>query len=139
MNRSAITNGFLAGVFYAVGVFAIGFMLGAVRVMFLVPLLGTTLAVAIELPIILTASWVLCGRAILLKQVSTEAPVRVAMGLAAFGVVMVGDLLVGLFIFGLSTNDYVTRYSEFANMLGLAGQILFAIFPLFRHRQGITG
>ncbi|MCG8413873.1 MAG: hypothetical protein MI746_06595 [Pseudomonadales bacterium] len=138
MARSAINNGLLAGILYAVGVFAIGFMLGVVRVALLVPLLGESLAVIIELPVILAASWVLCGRAIHIKQVTPEVSARAAMSLAAFVVIMVGDLMVGLFIFGLSTDDYVARYSEFANMLGLAGQMLFAIFPLLRHRQGIA-
>ena len=45
-----------AGVAYAVTVFAIGFVLGT-RVLLLAPRVGSTIAVSIEVPVILTASW----------------------------------------------------------------------------------
>ena len=46
-----------AGVAYAVTVFTIGFVLGTVRVLLLVPRVGSTIAVSVESPIILIASW----------------------------------------------------------------------------------
>ncbi|MDQ7010342.1 MAG: hypothetical protein Q9M29_00840, partial [Mariprofundaceae bacterium] len=50
-----------AGIAYFAMVFAAGFMLGIVRVMLLAPNVGETLAVAIELPIMLAVSWISCS------------------------------------------------------------------------------
>ena len=46
-----------AGVIYALIVFLIGFIFGAVRVLLLAPHLGETLAVSLEAPVMLIASW----------------------------------------------------------------------------------
>jgi hypothetical protein len=49
-----------AGAVYAVIVFLIGFVLGTVRVLLIVPRIGETSAVIFETPIILGASWFIC-------------------------------------------------------------------------------
>jgi hypothetical protein len=50
-----------AGSTYFGLVLALGFALGTLRVLALAPYLGPTGAVLVELPIMLAASWVLCG------------------------------------------------------------------------------
>ena len=50
-----------AGVAYAVTVFAIGFLLGTARVLLLAPRVGSTVAVLVETPVILAASWYVAG------------------------------------------------------------------------------
>ena len=49
-----------AGALYAIIVFVIGFILGTIRVLLVAPRLGETIAVIIEAPVILTASWFVC-------------------------------------------------------------------------------
>jgi hypothetical protein len=46
-----------AGVLYFTIIFVIGFALGTIRVLLLVPRLGAVTSELIELPIILTAAW----------------------------------------------------------------------------------
>ena len=46
---------------YWAGIFTLGFVLGAVRLLVLVPRLGVAGAVAAELPVMLGASWLLAG------------------------------------------------------------------------------
>jgi len=46
-----------AGCVYALSVFAIGFVLGAIRVLVLAPRLGNAVAVALEVPFMLAVSW----------------------------------------------------------------------------------
>lgn len=50
-----------AAVAYALAVFAIGFVLGTIRLLLLVPRLGATIAVSVEMPLILALSWYVCG------------------------------------------------------------------------------
>ena len=49
-----------AGALYAIVVFLIGFILGTIRVLLLVPRLSETIAVILEASFILTASWFVC-------------------------------------------------------------------------------
>ena len=46
-----------AGCLYALIVFVVGFVFGAVRVLLIAPRLGETAAVSIEAPFMLAASW----------------------------------------------------------------------------------
>jgi hypothetical protein len=48
------------GCAHAIIVFLIGFILGIIRILLLVPRLGETTAVLIEAPMILGASWLVC-------------------------------------------------------------------------------
>ena len=48
-----MANVLKAGVLYFLGVFALGFILGAIRIFFLVPYSGPVVAVLVELPFIL--------------------------------------------------------------------------------------
>ena len=70
--RLAKGNSLIAGLAYFAIVFALGFVLGLVRVPFLVPRVGETTAVLIELPIILTLAWLTCRRLVS----SLEVPPR---------------------------------------------------------------
>jgi len=49
-----------AGALYAIIVFVIGFILGTMRLLLLVPRLGATTAVIFESPVMLAASWFVC-------------------------------------------------------------------------------
>lgn len=53
------TNATKAGVAYGLAAFAIGFLLGAVRVLRVAPAFGDLAATAIELPLMLTSCWYL--------------------------------------------------------------------------------
>ena len=46
-----------AGIFYFATVFAVGFALGTIRVLTIVPRVGEMVAIVIEVPFILAISW----------------------------------------------------------------------------------
>jgi hypothetical protein len=55
-----MANASKAGALYALIVFLIGFILGTIRVLLIVPRLGETAAVMLETPVMLAASWFVC-------------------------------------------------------------------------------
>ncbi|MEQ1523371.1 MAG: hypothetical protein ABL936_19070 [Aestuariivirga sp.] len=127
-----------AGALYFAIVFAAGFVLGALRVTFIIPFIGELLAVALELPIILFISRIVCRR--LVAQFSVPAMVshRAAMGALAFGLLMLAELGLSILVFDRSGDAYLSHLLTAPGLLGLAGQIVFAAMPLglLRQRRG---
>ncbi|MBX9458721.1 MAG: hypothetical protein KL863_23245 [Rhizobium sp.] len=110
--------------------FAFGFMLGALRGMFLSPVVGELTAVLIEMPIILVLCWLVAsrifpGRGLLPGQ-------GIEIGLTAFLLLQIAESL----LFGaIGPYGYVDNMLFYlgdlspARVAGLIGQVLFAIIP----------
>ena len=125
---------FLAGIAYFASVFAVGFLLGSLRVLILEPALGPLAAVLIETPFILSASWLLCGYWVRRFAVAAATAPRLLMGFSAFGFLLLAEFILGEYGFGRSLSEQLSAYKETPGALGLAGQILFGLFPLFQAR-----
>jgi hypothetical protein len=135
---SAIKATLQSALLYASGVFASGFALGAIRTMFLVPLWGELAGVLVELPIILTISWVLCGKATLKLQVPISFAYRLLMGLSAFAILLAAEYVLWFTFFSNSGSaSFTAKYGTAAGAVGLAGQMLFALFPLLQAQLSI--
>jgi hypothetical protein len=132
---NSLQAGLTAGLLYAVGMFAMGFIMGGVRLFLLLPVFGELSAVAIELPIMLGLSWLLCGRAITRQGLSRAIGPRLVMAMTAFGTLMLLDFILGMVLFGNSAMELIARWATPAGALGLAGQIVFGLFPLIRLRR----
>jgi hypothetical protein len=115
---------------YAIIVFSMGFILGTVRVLLLVPGLGETIAVIVEAPVILTASWFVCRWCVRLSVRRTVAA-RSLMGLVALLVLMAAEIGMGALL-GRSLVDQLATYGSLAGAIGLAGQVIFAMFPVIQ-------
>jgi len=132
--RASLRIALRAGLLYALAVFALGFVLGTVRVLFLAPRFGETAAVLAELPIMLVASWFLCRVILRRRAVPPTLPARSAMGVAAFALLILAELLLALAL-GRSAAAVLTALATPAGGLGLVGQLLFALFPLLQRKQ----
>jgi hypothetical protein len=124
-----------AGAFYFALVFLVGFALGTVRVLMLVPRVGALRAVMLETPVILIASWTICGWLLRRFRVPACAGARLAMGCVAFILLMLAEALLSLAI-GRGPVAYLASFATAEGALGLAGQLVFALFPLVRMRMG---
>jgi hypothetical protein len=120
-----------AGALYAIVVFLIGFILGTVRILLLAPRLGETTVVIIEAPIILAASWFVCRWCVDRFDVRRTVPARSLIGLVAFLVLMSVEVGVGA-IFGRSLGAQLAAYGSAAGVIGLAAQVIFAMFPVIQ-------
>lgn len=121
----------LAGSAYFAIVFALGFVLGVGRTALLNAYPETTrlTAVAIELPILLAASWIAAGSLIQAQTPRPRIRARLVMGGVAFVLLMVAEFAIGLVLLDQTLADLVERYRDPSHALGLTGQIIFAIIP----------
>jgi len=119
-----------AGAFYALVVFGVGFILGAIRVLLLVPRLGDTTAVVLEAPLMLVASWFVCRWVIERLNMRRAVPARSMMGVAAFIVLMLAEFALGAAVFGRSWFEQLASYATVAGAIGLVAQVTFALFPV---------
>ncbi|MFN0194073.1 MAG: hypothetical protein ACKVP5_19215 [Aestuariivirga sp.] len=127
----------LAGLTYFGVVFAAGFALGTLRILVLAPRLGDGLAIGLELPIMLALSWLACRRLITGFDVPTTLIARLAMGVLAFAILMLAELGISTLAFGRSFSAHFDHYRQLPAMLGLAGQITFALFPIIQRKNGL--
>ncbi|MDZ7629250.1 MAG: hypothetical protein U5J99_12700 [Parvularculaceae bacterium] len=121
---------FLAGGAYFAIVFAAGFALGFIRVGIIAPMTSDLIATLIELPVILAISWLACGFCLKRFGVERRAGARLLMGAAAFALLILAEIALGLTLLNRTLAGQVEAMSAPAALAGLAGQILFAFFPL---------
>jgi hypothetical protein len=119
-----------AGVAYAVTVFAIGIVLGTVRILLLVPRVGPTIAVAVEVPVILTASWLVSRIWMLRLAVGDAIRTRILVGALAFVILIMLEAWLSIGLFHSSIAEYLAELRSPAGAIGLAAQCCFATFPL---------
>ena len=115
---------------YFAVMFTVGFVLGALRVSLVAPRVGELVAVLIELPLMLAASWFVCRRLTAILAVAVRVPDRLAMGASAFTLLMITELSLAGPLFGRSVSESLAAMTTGAGLLGLAGQILFGLVPL---------
>lgn len=128
MKRHGMVNA--AGLYFVL-VFGAGFVLGTIRVLWLIPVVGTRTAELFEMPlmlavIILSARWVTQH-----IQVPPTASSRLGMGGLALAIVLALDFTVVLWIRGLSFGQYIEAFDPVAGTAYFVMLGLFALMPWF--------
>jgi hypothetical protein len=126
----------VAGGDYGAGTFLAGFVLGTFRVLWVAPHWGALVAVSLELPVILGISWFLCRGCVRRFHVASRVGPRISMGAVAFGVLMSAELGLAIGVFGQSLATWWAGIGTSPGLIGLAGQILFAVFPVIQASRG---
>jgi hypothetical protein len=119
-----------AGVLYFALVFGAGFVLGPIRILWLVPRFGTRTAELMETPlmlavIIVAARWV--TRRLALPSTSSK---RLGVGLVALGLLLVAEFSVVLWLRGMTIREYLASRDPMAGTVYIVMLGLFAIMPL---------
>jgi hypothetical protein len=127
-----------AGALYFAVIFALGFILGTIRVLLIAPRLGEAGAVLVELPIMLMASWIACGWVLRRLRVGLGFETRLTMGGVAFALLMLAEVGVSVFAFGRTPAEHLATYRSASALLGLAAQLIFAAMPLLRRPKSYT-
>lgn len=128
-----------AGIVYALSVFALGFVLGAVRVLLVAPRLGETAAVLAAAPIILAFSWLVSRWCCRRMEIRADMRERALMGAVAFAVLMLAELGVSIWVFHRPLADQLAQYRSTPGITGLVAQVIFATFPYLQTRRAIAG
>jgi hypothetical protein len=124
----------IAGAAYFAAVFSLGFLMGVLRVLVVAPRLGEGGALLLELPVMLAASWLLCGALMTRFGVSARPGDRVVMSGTALVLLMIAEPAGAMILFGRTPGEVIASYRTVPALLGLASQVAFVLFPLFRRR-----
>lgn len=124
-----------AGVLYFALVFGAGFVLGPIRILWVVPRLGTRIAELIEAPvmfvvIIVAARWIMRRLA-----VPYTIPIRLGIGCVALGLLLVAEFTLVLWLQGLSIRDYLAGRDPVSGTVYCVLLGVFALMPLLVVRK----
>jgi len=124
-----------AGVLYFALVFGAGFVLGPVRIVWVVPRFGTRMAELMEAPImvvviIVSASWIV--RRLALSRAPSH---RLGMGCVALGLVLGAEFILVPWLRGISISEYLATRDPVSGTVYYATLVLFAIMPLLVARR----
>jgi hypothetical protein len=120
-----------AAIAYWAVVFALGFVLGTIRVLWVIPLVGLMPATVIELPMILGASWFVAGWLVRRFAIARSGE-ALAVGGLAFAILMAAECLLAAALSGETPAQWLAGFRQPHALLGLAGQMLFALMPWWR-------
>ena len=134
MKKSEIIAALKAGLLYFLCIFALGFVLGAIRNIFVIPRIGPVAGVLLEIPVMLTVSWFLCSRLIIRYSVTAETKYLVIFGGTAFLSLMIVEPLVAVFLFKQPWSIFIANIGTLPGTLGLLAQIVFSIIPVMQRK-----
>ena len=127
-----------AGVLYFALVFAAGFALGTVRVLWLVPAVGTRLAELVEAPLMLVVT-VLAARWMVRRfVVAASLQTRLGVGLVALGLLLAVEFTVVLWLRGLTIADYMATRDPVSGAVYVVLLGVFAVMPALVGRRSRT-
>ncbi len=137
MNRPAVgPTAIRAGAAYFAIVFTIAFVFGTIRVTVVAPSLGETAAVLVEAPLLIAASWIVCGWIVDRFRVRAQLRARSWMGGIAFILLLLVETGLAVLAFGQTLPEWLAGYASLAGGIGLFAQIIFAFTPIL---QGLLG
>ncbi len=124
-----------AGVLYFALVFGAGFVLGPIRILWVVPRFGARMAELMETPIMFVVT-IVAARWIVRRLAVPSAPSnRVGMGCVALGLLLVAEFTLVLWLRGLSISEYLANRDPVSGTVYYAMLGVLAIMPLLVVRR----
>ena len=129
----------IAATAYFLILFTLGFVLGTIRVTLIVPRIGELPATVAEVPIMLCAAYFACRWALRRWQVPKDLLIRAAMSLWFLLLIVLFESLLGALLFGRTVADQWNTLATPAGLVGLSGQMIAALLPVFVGRRMADG
>jgi len=124
-----------AGVLYFALVFGAGFVLGPIRILWVVPRFGTRMAELMETPIMFVVTIVAARWIVRRLAVPSTPSSRLGMGCAAVGLVLVTEFTLVLWLRGLSISECLASRDLVSGTVYYVMLVVFAIMPLLVARK----
>jgi hypothetical protein len=115
-------------------VFGMGFLLGSIRVLWLVPQLGTRYAELTEVPIMLLAIFFAARWVTQYFAVPSAATARLLVGIAALICLLIVEFTVVLWLQGISFAESFANRDPVSGAAYIVSLIIFALMPLLVKR-----
>jgi MFS family permease len=125
-----------AGALYFALVFGAGFVLGTIRILWVVPSFGTRTAELIEAPIMLVVTILAARWVARLLSLSPRVTSRLGVGFIALGLMLGAELTVMLWLRGLTFGEYLASRDPVSGTVYLVMLGVFAVMPLLVARGG---
>jgi hypothetical protein len=124
-----------AGMLYFVFVFGAGFLLGPIRILWVIPRLGARMAELLEMPIMLAIAIVAARWIVRRLAVPPTASSRLSMGGIALSLLLIAEFTLVLWLRGLSIREYLAGRDAVAGTVYYVMLGAFAIMPLLVARR----
>jgi hypothetical protein len=118
-----------AALLYFAIVFGAGFVLGPVRVLFIEPRVGATVAVLLETPVLLAAMIIGARIAVRFFALGRSGAVLLSVGALALVVQQVADVAVAVLLRGMMVADHIAQFTSAAGMVYAALLVAFVVMP----------
>jgi hypothetical protein len=124
-----------AGVIYFMLVFGAGFILGPIRLLWVVPRFGTRMSELMEAPIMIAVIIVAAKWIVRRLSLPTTPGSRLGMGFVALCLMLVAEFTLVLWVRGLSISEYLATRDPVSGTVYYASLGVFAIMPLLVARR----
>ena len=124
-----------AGVLYFTLVFGVGFVLGTIRTLWVVPRVGARKAELMETPIMLVVTIVAARSIILRLGLPFTFSARLGMGCIALALLLVAEFGLVLWLRGLSIREYLATRDPVSGTVYYVMLAVFAVMPLLVARR----
>jgi hypothetical protein len=124
-----------AGALYFGLVFGAGFVLGPIRILWVVPRVGTRTAELMEAPIMLVVIVVAARWLVRRLRVPPQAATRLGVGMVALGLLLAAEFTLVLRLRGLTVSGYLAGRDPVAEAVYVVLLGVFALMPLLVARH----
>ena len=119
-----------SGALYFALVFGTGFVLGTIRILLVVPRIGTRTAELIETPVMILVSFIAARwtiRPLVAQPTTTE---RIAIGFVALALLVIAEFTFAIWFQDLTISEYLASRDPVAGTAYVIALGLFAVMPL---------
>jgi len=124
-----------AGAAYFGIVFAAGFVLGTLRILLLVPRIGTRAAELIETPLMVLVTVIAARWVISRFSVCDRLSVRLGIGISALILLLAAEVGVGVVLRGMSLGEMITNRDPVSGTAYGLSLVLFGLMPALVRRD----
>lgn len=131
-------NAIRAGTVYVLALFALGFVLGTLRVMFVAPHFGPFVATLMEVPLMMAAAFFICRYVMTKFEVPQGFGARWIMVPCFLVLLGIFETVLGFAVFGQTLSQQWQAVASPAGALGLTAQVITSLFPLLIGRNAMS-